>query len=244
MAASAPAIPELRRIPGAAKYVRAFLRVLFFLFTDRRVVGLENLPAEGPFIIVSNHLSRFDPPFGFVSVDRPSLAGFAADTYRRRPFFRLFLESAGVIWVNRGQTDRATLKAALAALKQGAILGIAPEGTRSPTGALLQGKPGAAYLAQRANVPIVPAAMANTENLGDALLRLKRIRITLTFGQPFCLPPLPGLSQGERLDRYTEEIMCRIAALLPEKYRGVYAGHPRLLELLQEKQALPGAAPG
>ncbi len=230
---SAPtAIPELRRIPGAGKYVRAALKVLFFLLTDCRLGGLEHIPAEGPCLLVTNHLSRFDPGLGFMAVDRPTLTGFAADTYRRYLFTRLFLESAGVIWVNRGHTDRATMKAALAVLKQGAFLGVAPEGMRSPTGALLQGKPGAAYLAQRANVMLVPGAFANTENLGAALMRLRRLRITLTFGPPFSLPPLPGLSQSQRLDRYTDEIMCRIAALLPEQYRGVYADHPRLRELL------------
>jgi 1-acyl-sn-glycerol-3-phosphate acyltransferase len=234
MAAEAASIPELRRIPGAAKYVRAALRLLFFLLTDRKVAGLEHLPAEGPYLIAANHLSRFDPPLGFVSVDRPTLTGFAADTYRRQLIPRLFLESAGVIWVNRGHTDRATLRAALTALKQGAILGIAPEGTRSPTGALIRGKTGAAFLAQRAGVPIVPVAVTNTENLGAAILRLRRIPISITFGPAFRLPPLPGLPHGERLERYTDEIMCRIAALLPEEYRGVYADHPRLKELLAE----------
>ncbi|MBI3360236.1 MAG: 1-acyl-sn-glycerol-3-phosphate acyltransferase, partial [Chloroflexi bacterium] len=106
-------IPELRRIPGAAKYVRATLKVLFWLLTDCRIIGSENLPAEGPFLITANHLSRFDPPLGFLAVDRPTLTGFAADTYRQHWFFRLFLESAGVIWVNRGHTDRATMRAAL-----------------------------------------------------------------------------------------------------------------------------------
>ena len=217
--------------------MRAALRVLFFLLTDCRLNGLENLPAEGPCLITTNHLSRFDAALGFLAVDRSTLTGFAGDTYRRRLFFRLFLESAGVIWVSRGHTDRATLKAALAALQQGAILGIAPEGTRSPTGGLIQGKPGAAYLAQRANVPIVPCAITNTENIGAALLRLRRQPISLTFGPPFHLPPLPGLGQSQRLDRYTDEIMCRIAALLPEKYWGVYADHPRLIELLEEARS-------
>ena len=101
----------------------------------------------GPSSSPSNHLSRFDPPFGFLTVDRPELTGFAGDTYRKRFFTRLFLESASVVWVNWGHTDRATVKAALAVLKEGAILGIAPEGTRSPTGALIKGKTGAAYLA-------------------------------------------------------------------------------------------------
>ncbi|MBI3761402.1 MAG: 1-acyl-sn-glycerol-3-phosphate acyltransferase [Chloroflexi bacterium] len=225
-------IPELRRITGAAKYVRATLKVVFWFITDRRVYGLENLPPDGPFIIVSNHLSRFDPPLGFVSVDRPTLTGFAGDTYRRHLYSRLFLEAAGVIWVNRGHTDRATMRAALNALKQGAILGIAPEGTRSPTGALIKGKTGAAFLASRADVPLVPAAITNTEKLGAAMKRLRRIPITLTFGQPFTLSPLADIPGSQRLEIWTDEIMCRLAAHLPENYRGVYAEHPRLKELL------------
>jgi 1-acyl-sn-glycerol-3-phosphate acyltransferase len=236
MVVEATSIPELRRIPGAAKYSRALVRFLFWLLADARIYGLENLPADPPFMIASNHLSRFDPPLGFMAVDRPTLTGFAADTYRKNFFTRVFLESAGVIWVNRGHTDRATMKAALSALKQGAILGIAPEGMRSLTGALIKGKTGAAFLASHANVPIVPAGLTDTENMGEALKRLRRITVTLTFGKPFRLPPLPGLSNSERLDRHTDEIMCRIAALVPEKYRGVYAEHPRLRELLEERK--------
>jgi 1-acyl-sn-glycerol-3-phosphate acyltransferase len=234
MEAVANTIPELRRIPGAARYARALVRFICFFMARVRVFGLENLPERGPFIIASNHLSRFDPPIGFMVVDRPELTGFAGDTYRKRLIFRLFLESAGVIWVNRGHTDRATMKAALAALKQGAILGIAPEGTRSQTGALIQGKTGAAFLAARADVPIAPAALTGTEKMAASIMRLRRQLVTLTFGKPFRLEPLPGLSNSERLDRHTAEIMCRIAALLPPEYRGVYADHPRLLELLAQ----------
>ena len=93
----ASTIPELRRIPGAAKYVRAALRPIWWLITDSLIAGAENIPPTGPCLIVANHLSRLDAPFGFIAADRPSLTGFAANTYRRQLIPRLFLEAAGVI---------------------------------------------------------------------------------------------------------------------------------------------------
>jgi 1-acyl-sn-glycerol-3-phosphate acyltransferase len=117
------------------------------------------------------------------------------------------------------------------------ILVIAPEGTRSRTGALIEAKPGVSYLATKLNRPIVPVAITGTEdnNLFGNLKRLRRSRITLTAGEAFSLPSLPRENRDEVLKRYTDEIMCHIAALLPETYRGVYADHPRLKELLESK---------
>jgi 1-acyl-sn-glycerol-3-phosphate acyltransferase len=102
---------------------------------------------------------------------------------------------------------------------------------------LIEAKPGVSYLATKLNRPIVPVAITGTEdkNLFGNLKRLRRSHITLTAGQVFSLPPLPRQNRDEVLKRYTDEIMCHIAALLPEKYRGVYANHPRLKELLESK---------
>jgi 1-acyl-sn-glycerol-3-phosphate acyltransferase len=114
------------------------------------------------------------------------------------------------------------------------ILVIAPEGTRSRAGALIEAKPGVSYLAAKLNRPIVPVAITGTEDevVLANLKKLRRGHITVTAGPAFTLPPLPRENRDEALKRYTDEIMCRIAALLPEKYRGVYADHPRLQELL------------
>lgn len=119
-------------------------------------------------------------------------------------------------------------------MQAGNAMVIAPEGTRSRTGALIEGKPGAAYLAARSGFPVVPVAITGTEDkvILENLKRFRKSEITLTGGQPFIIPPLPRENRDQALQAATDEIMCRIAALLPERYRGVYAEHSRLKELL------------
>jgi 1-acyl-sn-glycerol-3-phosphate acyltransferase len=112
---------------------------------------------------------------------------------------------------------------------------IAPEGTRSKTKSLIKGKPGAAYLASRGGVPILPAGMYGTEDdlVSHRLKHFQKLDLHIQFGTPFTLPPLPKHHRDEILNQYTDEIMCQIAALLPPSYRGIYAEYPRTLELLQ-----------
>ena len=205
------------------------------------VTGKENLPASGPYLVVTNHLSVFDAPLVFANVTGRAVM-FGADKWRRMPGVRQLLEAVGVIWVTRGEADTDAMKGALRVLKSGRILGVAPEGTRSPTGALIQGKPGAAYLADRARVPLVPMAITGTENISPNWKRLRRPNVYCHIGQPFWLPP-DGRAKGPRLDQFTDQIMCTIAAMLPAKYRGVYADHPLLKEMLAARagDAVPQA---
>jgi len=220
-----------RLSPGQVEWVRRVFKALFWLFAEIETHGIENLPTSGGFMIAPNHLSVFDPPLVFLLLNGRRLAAFAGDTYRARPFFRWIIEMIDTIWVNRGATSPKTVKAAIHALREGRVLGLAPEGTRSLTGALIQGKTGAAYIALAAGVPIVPAAVTNTEHLWASMKRLKRIKLTVTFGKPLMLN---GPKTSEQLELHTTEIMCQIAALLPPKYRGVYAEHPRLKALLSQ----------
>jgi 1-acyl-sn-glycerol-3-phosphate acyltransferase len=101
---------------------------------------------------------------------------------------------------------------------------------------LIEGKPGVTYLAARSGFPVVPVAITGTED--EVLLanakRFRKSFVTLTGGKPFTIPSLPTKDRDAALQKYTDEIMCRIAAILPEKYRGVYTEHPRLKELLGE----------
>jgi 1-acyl-sn-glycerol-3-phosphate acyltransferase len=181
-----------------------------------------------------NHLSRFDPPLVFMALPGRKVTVLNADTYRSNPFFRWVMESVDVIWVNRGATTPSTMKAAIRALEGGALLGLAPEGTRSRTGALQPGKTGAAFLAYASGAPIVPIAITNTHRLGRAVRTLRRIPLTITFGAPLYLGQTGRRSRpdAQQLDAATTEVMCRLAALLPAEYRGVYADHPRTHELL------------
>jgi 1-acyl-sn-glycerol-3-phosphate acyltransferase len=218
--------------PQAVAALQATFRFLFNLFADLQVHGDENLPSHGGFMVCMNHLSRFDAPLGFVLLGRRRMTAFVADTYREHWFFRRVIQSVDAIWVHRGAIGPSTLKAAIQALHEGRVLGVAPEGTRSPTHTMQPARTGAAALAVAANVPIVPLAVTNTEHLGENMKRLHRIPITAIFGQPFTLPPIERGERAAKLEDYTAEIMCRIAALLPPHYRGAYADHPRLKELL------------
>ena len=220
-------------------FVYSLIRLLVRLLWRHDVEGRENIPASGPYLLTFNHLGVFDTAAVLLSSPHRIIA-FGADKWRRRPGARQLFEMMGVIWVARGEADLDAVKAALGALKSGRVVGIAPEGTRSPTGALIAGKPGAAYLADRARVPIVPLALIGTEKVGPAWKRLRRPRVKCIVGQPFFLPG-DGRVRGPRLDEFTELIMCKLAAMLPPEYRGAYADHPLLREMLA---AQPGQGAG
>ena len=148
--------------PRLYAILRAIVRFLFRLLTRTEIRGLENLPAHGPYIVLTNHLSAIDPPLILAAIPD------AHHCVRRphsspRVYGRRVDERAGAIWVRRGEADREALKAAVEVLKEGGVIGLAPEGTRSKTGALIKGKIGAAYLATRADVPLVPVALTGTE---------------------------------------------------------------------------------
>jgi 1-acyl-sn-glycerol-3-phosphate acyltransferase len=205
------------------RFLRAIVRFVFKLFTDWEVVGLENVPPDGPFISVSNHTHWLDPPFIMSSMPR-RVCPLAADKWRRRPVVGQLVASVGAIFIQRGEVDRRALRQAVEALEQGKVLGVAPEGTRSKTGALQQGRAGAAYIACLTGVSLLPVGVVGAEKALGELRRLRRPQVKVIIGRPFTLPPLPSKASGrsQRLREYTDQIMHRIAELLPEGYRGVY----------------------
>jgi 1-acyl-sn-glycerol-3-phosphate acyltransferase len=215
-------------------FTRWVFNALFRLLTRRTFDGIENLPGSPPYIVVANHLSYFDAPLLFTALEVPRITGWAAEKYEHHPLFGPFVSLHGGVFIERGKVDRRALSAAVDRLQSGYVFGIAPEGTRSKTGALARGKTGTAYLAHEANVPIVPTAVVGTDKALRTLLRLRRPRVGVRIGKPFRLPPLNEATRAADLRRNTDEIMCRIAALLPPSYRGVYADHPRLKELLDD----------
>jgi 1-acyl-sn-glycerol-3-phosphate acyltransferase len=214
------------------------LRFLVRTLTKFQVINPENLPAEGGVLLTTNHLSRLDTPILLAITDRNDLVGIVAKKYQQKPFFRWILNKVGtMVWMDRERTDFSALRDALEQLRMGAIVGIAPEGTRSneSTG-LLEGKQGAALLAARAAVPIVPVSIVGSEKINKHWMRLQRPSVTIRIGKPYTLPEMDRENRQAWLSRYTDEIMCRIAALLPSDYRGFYRDHPRLQELLGERK--------
>lgn len=217
--------------------LRRVLRFLFYGICRIELVGVEHIPQEGGVLGAANHLGRLDGPLIYAVMPREDVSALAAKKYRKNPFFRWFLESARVIWLDRENPDPNTLKAAIQFLRNGGVLGIAPEGTRSRTRSLLPAKPGVAFLATRANVPLLPVAITGTERAFKDLFRLRRPHLKLVFGETFTLPPLDRKNKDESLKQNADEIMCHIARLLPVEYRGVYADHPRLKALEAEQSA-------
>jgi 1-acyl-sn-glycerol-3-phosphate acyltransferase len=205
----------------------ALSRVLDVL-ARRRISGVENIPREGPCLLVFNQMSLVDTPLLSVLVPRPDVTGLVAKDYRTNPLYRFLVECGGGMWIRRGASDRAALEGALGALKAGWVVGISPEGRRSRTGGLIPGKPGPAFLARHSGAPIVPVGFADTGRLAAEWRRLRRPTITIRVGKPFQLPPAQGRGRKQRLRADTDFIMCRIAAMLPPRYHGAYAAHPYL----------------
>src|SRR3989304_3172147 len=128
--------------------------LLFFILARTRFEGRENLPKRGPYLMVTNHLSYADAPLVAIGVRSPQMVALAADNYQKNPLFRWLVETVGGVWISRGSGDRGAIKAAVDTLKEGKILGIAPQGTRSKvTHALMKAKSGAAFIASKAGGP-------------------------------------------------------------------------------------------
>jgi len=214
--------------------IRWLLRVLINLIARVEIRGYENLPQSGAYVIATNHLGMLDATMLFYSIDRWDVFVPTAEKWEEIPFLKWLGKYLNFIFIDRFNPDLKALRKIIALMEQGNILVIAPEGTRSRVGSMGEGKPGVSYLAAKLNRPIVPVGLAGTEDkvVLDNLKHLRRSQITITAGEVFSLPPLPVKGRDEALKADTDEIMCRIAALIPPRYRGIYADHPRLRELL------------
>ncbi len=214
------------------------VRFLLHTLTRTEYVGLENVPREGPLLITLNHLSQVDTPLLMAQPARPDITALVTDKYQQFWFMRWFVNTAEGIWIDRERADFGAFRAGIEVLKAGRPLGIAPEGTRSKGEGMLPGKPGASLIAIKSGAPVLPVAITGTESAFHDIFRLRRPKIVARFGKPYVLPPLDRDNRDAALQRMTDEIMCRIAVMLPESYRGVYKDHPRLRELLQDPGAL------
>jgi 1-acyl-sn-glycerol-3-phosphate acyltransferase len=214
--------------------LRWILRRLIDLIARVEIRGYENVPTEGAFIIATNHLGMLDATMLFYAVDRWDVFIPVAEKWEQSAFLRWLGPYANFVFIDRFNPDLKAMRKIIRLMESDHILVIAPEGTRSRVGSMIEGKPGASYLAAKLQRPIVPVGLAGTadKSVLANLRRLRRTPIVVTAGKAFTLPNLPSGNRGEVLVQYTDEIMCRIAALIPDEFRGVYAQHPRLKEIL------------
>jgi 1-acyl-sn-glycerol-3-phosphate acyltransferase len=183
---------------------------------------LHRVPLSGPLIIAANHINFLDAPILLTRLRPRSMTGFAKAETWDNPLTAFLFNLWGAIPITRGEVDRKALRLALAALAEGKILAIAPEGTRSGDGRLQRGYPGIVLIALKSEAPILPMAYYGGENYRRNLKSLRRTDFHIAVGSPFFLD-----ARGERLTRetrqqMTDEIMYQIAALLPSAYRGSY----------------------
>ena len=201
---------------------RVMVWVLLNLLTRWRVRGKENIPSQGPLLIVTNHLNLADSPLLGVSLSR-KVVFMAKEELFRSSFSGYFIRSFGAFPVHRGQLDREALRQADQALAQGQALVMFPEGMRSRGGQLRRAFPGSALIALRSGAPILPVGITGTEKIKGAAWLLRRPQITVNIGHPFHLPPVSSKLTKAELAELTNYIMGHIAELLPLEYRGHYA---------------------
>lgn len=196
--------------------IRVVARFLFLILLDVRVLGRKNLPAKGPFIIASNHLSWTDIPLIPAYLPYKVVAMAKEETFQSN--IAWLVRFMGGFPVRRGEGDRQAIRAAEEQLKQGKVLFMFPEGTRSKTRTLAKGHAGLGMIALRAGVPVVPTAVWGSEHV----LKKFRPRVTIAFGPPMILKPEGAKITREDINESTEQVMRSIASMLPPAYRGVY----------------------
>jgi len=205
-------------------FLKSVLRAIFRLLAPVEIIGKENIPYRQPYVAAMNHVSLFDPPF-MLSFWPEMLESMGAIDIWHRPGQNILVRLYGGIPVHRGEYDRQLLDTVLAVLRTGHPLLIAPEGGRSHEPGMTRAKPGVAYIVEETGAMVVPVGIVGTtDDFWKKASKGRRPRLTMRIGKPFSLPPVEGkgAARREARQRNADLVMKRIAALLPEEYRGFY----------------------
>ena len=226
---------KVYRIPLRTKItrriMRLFFKALFHVLGRVELLGMENIPDHNRYVIIFNHVSVVEVPF--IAAFWPKFIEIiGAAAVWNRGYQGVIAKMWSGIQVDRTQYDREVFKQVKKVLEAELPLMISPEGGRSHQPGLRRGKPGVAYIIDMADVMVMPVAVVgNTMDFLSKGIRFKNPPIQMIVGEPFKVPPVQGRGQERRLNRQknTDFMMARLAALLPEDYRGVYADYERIL---------------
>jgi len=222
------------------RVLRSLIKAAFGVLSDFTIAGQENLPAEGPLLVIGNHFSFLDPvamigtmpyPMEFLGgtqmPNAPGAVSWIARVY-------------GVLPVRRGSVSRDTLHASRKVLQLRGVLGVFPEAGSWAT-VLRPARPGAAFLASATEARVLPVGLSGLTQFFPRLRKGKRPHVTLRIGKPFgpFFVSERGESDRQRLAEIGHEMMRRIAQLIPAEFRGHYSEDPAVREAARATDAYP-----
>jgi 1-acyl-sn-glycerol-3-phosphate acyltransferase len=215
-------VPIINRL--ARRVLRPVFRLVFHVLSDVKIVGRENVPKRGAYLITINHISLFEPPFILSFWPTPPEGAGAVEIWSR-PGQAILVRLYHGIPVHRGEFDRQLLDTMIAVLKSGRPLLLAPEGGRTHDLGMRRALPGVAYIVDKTGVPVIPVGIiGTTDDFFNQVSHLRRPRLEMRIGKPFNLPMVEGkgAARREALQANADQIMQAIGDLMPPEYRGVY----------------------
>jgi 1-acyl-sn-glycerol-3-phosphate acyltransferase len=212
-----------RRTDPFFRLVNLAVRVYTHLVCRIDAPDLDKVPMQGPLIVIANHTGQIEVPLLFAHLQPRPITGWAKVETWDNWFLNLIFDLWGAIPIRRGEADMSALRKGLQALKEGFIFAVAPEGTRNMTGKLLRAHPGAVIIALHSGVPVLPIAHWGGENYFRNLKRFRQTDFHIRVGESFRLNTEGVKITAQVRQQIADEMMYRLAALMPEEYRGEYS---------------------
>jgi 1-acyl-sn-glycerol-3-phosphate acyltransferase len=203
--------------------VYGFVKIFVEMTIRPHLEQMDSIPMQGPYLIAGNHVNSLDGIVMFHYIQPRPLTTLTKEENFTNPLVRILSDAWGAIPIKRGAVDNTAMNLALDALKDGKFLAVLPEGTRSHTGEMQQGKPGILPLAVKSGVPIVPVGFHGHKDFAKNLRSFRKTDFYLEIGQPFLIKATMRDLDREKRQIITDEVMYRVAMLLPENYRGYYS---------------------
>lgn len=206
----------------ARKFMNTIIRIGTSIICRIDKRDFHKVPKHGPIILVSNHINALEVPLLFVHLQPREIIGLAKIETWDNKFMGWLFNLWDAIPIRRGEADLEAIRSSLGILKEGKMLALSPEGTRSYHGQLLRAQPGVALIALHSRVPIVPIAHWGGEDFAANIKRFKRTDFHVRVGDPFIIESNNEKITSQTRQQIADEIMTQLAILMPEKYHGEY----------------------